>query len=387
MPESAPRPRTAAATASLERYRAWLPHVDGSLLTLGEGDTPVIRLERLGNRIGLPHLRAKLEGTNPTGSYKDRVAAMSLSLALAEGKRGWVATSSGNAGAALAAYGARAGLPGFLCVVDSIPREKLLPAQALGAAVIRVPGVGTGGSAAAEQHMFAAVKDAADRFNLFLGITAHRFNPAGMRGADTIGHELAELNEPPDHVYVPTGGGGLATAVARGLCDRAATTRTIVAQPTGCAPIVDYLEGERPEPLVDVCATLVSGLQLPSPPDGELAANGVRRTGGWGTKIADEAILHAQRSLAELEGVFVEPAAAAGLAAAIADRQTGRLSRHDRVVLLLTSTGMKDLSGIEARMHTPASHSASQISHAIHSWLHGVPAAAAPASTPAPFRS
>lgn len=372
MPENPPRARPTPAGTSLERYRARLPPVDGSLLTLGEGDTPVIRLERLGDRIGLPHLRAKLEGTNPTGSYKDRVAALSLSLALADGKRGWVATSSGNAGTALAAYGARAGLPGFLCVVDSIPREKLLPAQALGATVVRVHGVGTGGSATAEQQMFAAVQDAAERFDLFLGITAHRFNPAGMRGADTIGYELAELSEPPDHVYVPTGGGGLATAVARGLSDCATTSRMIVAQPIGCAPIVDYLDGERPEPLIDVCTTVVSGLQLPSPPDGELAAEGARHTGGWGTKVPDEAIFTAHRSLAEVEGVFVEPAAATGLAAAIADRRSGRLSRDDRVVLLLTSTGMKDLSGIEARMQAPPSHPPSEIGHAIASWLGGV---------------
>lgn len=362
----------------LARYRDWLPQIGGALITLGEGDTPVVPLKRLGDRIGLPLLRAKLEGTNPTGSYKDRVAALSVSLALAEGKRAWVATSSGNAGAALAAYGARAGMRGFLCVVDSIPREKLLTAHALGATIVRVAGAGTGGTAATERHMFTAVKNAAERFNLFLGVTAHRFNPAGMRGADTIGYELAELAEPPDQVYVPTGGGGLVTAVARGLSDYGAATRTIVAQPAGCAPIVDYIEGERREPVIDICTTAVSGLQLPSPPDGEMAAEAARNSGGWGTKTPDEAISQAHRSLAEVEGIFVEPAAATALAAAIADRRSGRVSRDDRVVLLLTSNGMKDLAPIEARTPPAASCSSSELGNAIAGWLQ------APATTVTP---
>lgn len=335
--------QSAGMMAGIGRYRQELPTVH-EFVSLGEGDTPVVSLERIGRDVGLPRLAAKLEGMNPTGSYKDRVAAMSMGLAKDAGKRGWIATSSGNGGAALAAYGNRAGLPGFLCVVPNIPREKLLAVLAYGVVVVKVTGVGDLGNADVERTLFQAVHDTAQAHDLFLGVTAHRFNADGMRGVDTITYEIVDAGYDVDYVYVPSGGGGLVSGIARSVHHRGVSMRVVIAQPAGCAPIVEFIEGRRAIPVVDSCTSRISGLQLPSPPDGELAAENVARTSGWGTAVSDAAIHRAHRLLARTEGLHVEPASATALAAAIEDRRTGRLPADAEVLLILTATGLKDLS-------------------------------------------
>ncbi|WP_199433253.1 pyridoxal-phosphate dependent enzyme [Qaidamihabitans albus] len=324
----------------LSRFAADLPRVR-EFVTLGEGDTPCLRLDRLARQLGVGTISAKMESLNPTGSYKDRVAAMSLSLAHA--RRGWIATSSGNAGVALAAYGARVGLPGFLCLVASAPLEKRLALMPYPVEVVPVHGIGRAAVGTAESELFIHVRQAADRHDLYLGITAHAFNQEGMRGIDTIGYELAEQVPDASVVYVPTGGGGLLTAVARGLEHRGLPARVIACQPVGCAPIARFLAGELSTPEIERCESDISALQLPHPPDGALAAAAVVRSGGWGTGVSDAAVLRAQRLLAGTEGVFVEPASAAALAALIEDLGTGKLGENDHPVLILTGTGSKDL--------------------------------------------
>ncbi|MFC0530309.1 pyridoxal-phosphate dependent enzyme [Phytohabitans kaempferiae] len=331
-----------ARGAGLGRFAADLPAVD-EFVSLGEGDTPLIPLDVLARRLGLRHLSAKMESLNPTGSYKDRVAAMSLSLARQRGDTGWIATSSGNAGLAMAAYGTRAGLPGFLCLVASAPLEKRLPLMPYPIGLVAVDGVGRQSTGTSESVLFDHVCAAAERHRLFLGVTAHAFNPDGMRGIDTIGYELAEQAPDATHVYVPTGGGGLLVAVARGLRHRNHPARVVVAQPEGCAPIVRFLDGEVPRPAVDRCDTDISALQLPHPPDGQLAADAVLHSRGWGTAADDKAILSAQRLLAATEGVFVEPASAATVACLLADVERGRITADDHPVLLMSGAGWKDL--------------------------------------------
>lgn len=325
------------------RFASDLPRV-GDFVTLGEGSTPVIRLDRLARELGVGELWAKLETANPTGSYKDRVAAMSLSLARQRGSNGWIATSSGNAGLAMAAYGARAGLPGFLCLVASAPLDKRAPLLPFGSGLVAVAGIGDGGGRAAAAALREQVGAAADEHGLFLAITAHAFNPEGMRGIDTIGYELAEQVPQATCVYVPTGGGGLITAIGRGLALRGRTARLVACQPAGCAPIVQVLDGRSGQPVIERCESGISALQLPSPPDGPMAIATVRASRGWGTSMDDDAILAAQQRLARAEGVFVEPAAAAALAAVIADAESGQVGAHDQAVLVLTGAGWKDLA-------------------------------------------
>lgn len=326
----------------LGRFAADLPPVD-NFVSLGEGDTPLLSLDVLAARLNLRRLSAKDESYSRTGSYKDRIAAMSVSLARQHGNAGWIATSSGNAGLAMAAYGTRAGLPGILCLVGSAPLEKRLPLMPYSVGVLAVDGVGRHSTRATDRDLVEQVCAAADRHNLFLGITAHRYNPAGMRGADTIAYELAEQAPTATHVYVPVGGGGLVTAIARGLEHRRMPARVIACQPSGCAPIVRFLNGHIPAPEIERCDSDISALQIPCPPDGLLAADAVTRTTGWGTAIDDDAILAAQRLLAETEGIFVEPAAAAGLAALIHDLRHGRLDADAHPLLILTGAGWKDL--------------------------------------------
>jgi threonine synthase len=308
-------------------------------LSLGEGSTPVLELGSLAQRCDVPGIWAKAEWLNPTGSYKDRIALETVRDAVRRGDRGWVGTSSGNGGASMSAYGARAGLRGLLCVAADAPREKVQSIIPYGTTLLAMSQLGV-----AEMDEIGRL---AAQYRLKLAVTAYRYNPEGMAGAEAIGTEIAEQGS-FTHVYVPTGGGGLLVAVARGLARglaRGASTRPriICAQPSGCAPIVGYLDDELSEPCVDECATSISGLQLATPPDGLLAAAAVTASGGWGCHVSDEDAWAAQSLLAQHEGVFVEPASALAVAAIMHDVRTGRLTGTDRPLAVLTGTGLKDL--------------------------------------------
>jgi threonine synthase len=342
--------------------------VERDVITLGEGDTPLVELPRLAAQLGVRALHGKLELCNPTGSYKDRIAARSMEVALADGTPGWITTSSGNGGTAFAAYGRRAGLPGLLCVTHSITREKLLPALAFGVDVVRVAGVGDGGGREVERQVFEAVQAAARERGLYLGITAHRFNDAGMRAVDAIAREVVAAGLEPDAAYVPVGGGGLVAAIARGFLDAGARTAVVAAQPCGCAPIARHLEGELDAPVVAHADTLISGLQLPGPPDGELAVGLVRQTGGWGATASDDEVLTAQRTLCVTEGVFVEPAAACALAGLQSDVRAGRIGSDATALLVLTGSGLKDLATIERALEPPPLATVDELPRLLAAW-------------------
>jgi threonine synthase len=359
---------TGSCVAGIGEFAADLPGV-GRFVSLGEGSTPIVPLPRLAAQLGVGALWAKLESQNPTGSYKDRVAAMSLSLALDRGMAGWIATSSGNGGLAMAAFGARAGLPGFLCLVATTPPEKRAPLVPYGVGIVTVSGVGRQATASAENDLFRHVSAAAERHGLFLGITAHAFNPEGMRGVDTLGYELAGQLPDATHVYLPAGGGGLLTTTVRGLRHRGMTARVVAAQPSGCAPIVRYLQGEIPQPRIAACDSSISALQLPHPPDGQLAAEAVASSGGWGTHICDQQILQAQHRLAVTEGLSAEPASAAALAAAIEDARRGRIGSGDCVAFIVTGAGWKDLSRFAAHSMDLPLISTAEVPAAVDGWI------------------
>lgn len=358
----------ASAGSGLCRFAADLPAVE-RFIGLGEGGTPVLELATLAAHIGVRRVFAKLESYNPSGSYKDRVAAMSASLAVQRKNDGWIGTSSGNAGLAMAAYCTQAGLPGFLCLVSSAPLEKRLPLLPYPVEVIAVKGIGRQSTAATEAGLLQQVAEAAQDRNLFLGITAHAFNPDGMRGIDTLAYELAEQAPDATHVYVPVGGGGLLTAIARGLRRRAMPARVIACQPVGCAPVVRFLNGEITAPEITRCGSDISALQIPRPPDGLLAAEAVAASDGWGTAVDDDGILAAQRLLVRTEGVFVEPAAAAGIAALLADVERNRVRWRDHVVLVLTGAGWKDLARFADRARVIPLVQLSDVAASIENWF------------------
>lgn len=304
-------------------------------LSLGEGQTPVLSLRSIAQQFGLTEVFAKAEWLNPTGSYKDRIAVETIQDALRCGNRGWIGTSSGNGGASMSAYGARAGLPGFLCVAADAPKEKLQSIIPYGTRLLSMSNLG--------MPEMDKIKLLAAEFNLKLSVTAYRYNPEGMAGAETIGTELSAQGE-FTHIYVPTGGGGLLAAIARGMSQQAyKTPKVICAQPLGCGPIVRFINDEISSPHIEKCQSNISGLQLSSPPDGLQAADAVRSTGGWGCLVTDEEAWNLQDLLAQHEGVFVEPASALAVAAIVKDFRAGRLTTSDRPLAILTGSGLKDL--------------------------------------------
>src|SRR5687767_10728178 len=180
-------------------------------ITLGAGDTPLVRSRWIGPTLGLKQLYFKLEQTNPTGSYKDRFAARLVSLLVAGGHTLCLGTSSGNAGAAMAAYSASAGISCVLCVPEDAPEAKLTQILAYGARLLRVRGMV--GSTAALRGVFDRLRTIAAARRMPLGVSAYALSPDAMAGIEPLGHELvADLAVAPDRVFAPVGGGGLLVA-------------------------------------------------------------------------------------------------------------------------------------------------------------------------------
>lgn len=336
------------------RYAPLLPVDDpGAGLSLGEGGTPLVRSRAIAPRLGLSRLYFKVEGANPTGSYKDRIAAVGLSRMRELGVQGWAATSSGNAGAALAAYSASAGMTGTLFVLQTAPRAKLTQILAYGPRAVSIQGLGRDPDV--ERNTFRTVRGLCEAYGWALQITAYAFNPIGMEGAKTIAFEIAEdLGRMPGAVYVPTGGGGLLSAIHKGFSEWAALAlpgaapKIVCVQAEGCDPVCQaWREGREVRP-IPTCTSKISGIQLTAPPDGTLALQSVRASGGWATSVSDPEVYAAQRLLAQTEGLFCEPASAATVAALVRDVQSGAVSPNDEVVCVLTGTGFKDAAAAQA---------------------------------------
>lgn len=349
-------PMVDPARRGMWRYAPALPvERPDEALTLGEGATPLVRSRAIAARLGLPNLYFKVEGANPTGSYKDRIAAVGLSRTLELGVTSWAATSSGNAGAALAAYGARAGMQGTLFTLESAPRAKLSQILAYGPRAVTIQGLGHDPEVA--KNTFRVVGELARARGWALQITAHAFNPIGMEGVRTISFEVVEeLGRLPDCVYVPTGGGGLLSAIHKGFEEwrtrmmpaGAPAARMVCVQAEGCEPInLAWREGHEMRPIL-VNSTKISGIQLTAPPDGDLALAAVRSSNGWGTSVSDAETYAAQRMLAREEGLFCEPASATSLAAVLRDAAAGKLGRDDTIVCILTGIGFKDANAVQA---------------------------------------
>jgi len=195
---------------------AWGAPPDSAALSLGEGATPLIRSRRLGGELGLRNLWFKYEGGNPTGSYKDRFAAAAVAHLRHDGRKACLGTSSGNTGAALAAYCARAGIACFLAIVEGAPEGKLRQMLAYGAHLFRIRGFGS--SPTMNDEVFEGLRALAKELNAGLEISAYAWSPRGMAGVQTISYELAEaLRGESLQVFCPAGGGGLTLAVARGF--------------------------------------------------------------------------------------------------------------------------------------------------------------------------
>ena len=324
-----------------------------SRVLLGEGDTPVVRSKRLGEAFGLSNLFFKLESCNPTGSYKDRFAFCAIAHMVASGQTRCIATTSGNTGAALAAYCAAARIECNIAVVEGAPIGKLQQMLAYGANIIRVKRFGT--DAQVTNDVYATLQRLGERDDSALQISAFTYSPLGMRGVRTIAFELAEqFDSPIDHVFTPAGGGGMTWGVADAFLDWREQQRTDYlpcvecVQPEGNNTIAGPLRDGDERGQDVVCTTKISGLQVASVYDGHETIRACRATGGTGHLVSDEFIWEVQSRLAREEGVFCEPAGAAAIAGALQAGRDGLLKGDATVVALVTGSGFKDPSSIEA---------------------------------------
>ncbi len=321
-------------------------------ITLGEGNTPLVHLRKIGREAGMPNLFLKVEGGNPSGSYKDRFAAAAISGMIANGQKKCIATSSGNTGAALAAYCAAAGIECRIAIVEGAPAGKLRQMQAYGAHIARVRNFGM--DAQTTQQVIGKLDEIGKRPGNALQISAYVHSPVGMSGVQSISYELVEqVPGGIDHVFCPAGGGGLCVAVARGfrtLVERGDLQRSPAVecvQPEGNDTIASQLKNGADHARAVSCTSQISGLQVASVIDGDLTVRECRASGGSGHLVSDQSVWALQKRLAREEGVFSEPAGVVALAGAINAAQTGLIRRDAVVVCLVTGSGFKDDAAID----------------------------------------
>ncbi len=346
------------------KYASRLPLSNlANAVSLGEGSTPLVHSAWLGREMGLPDLFFKIEGANPTGSYKDRIASVGIARLVELGKAHWAATSSGNAGASFAAYGVRAGLTGHLFTLEQPSGAKIQQIMAYGPKIYSVARLGY--DPLVEQTTWKNIQIICTNNHWGMLVTARRYSPHAMEGIKTMCFEMCEqLGTVPDVVYVPVGGGGMLSALWKGFLEwRAAGYTTLLPKmvsisPANCDAVgIAWRLGRPVEPIND-CDSTISGLQLTAPPDGNLVLRALRDSQGWHTAIDDPSTYRAQAELANREGLYVEPAAAIALAAVRADITSGRLTGSETVACILTGVGFKDAT---AARQLAAAHSISPI--------------------------
>jgi threonine synthase len=322
------------------RFRTFLPIARAETpVSLGEGDTPLLRAGRLGRRIGLRDLWIKDEGVNPTGSFKARGLSAAVTRATLAGARRFVIPTAGNAGVAAAAYASRAGVEVRVYAPLGTPKTILSQVRAFGAELILLEGhIGDCGKAA---RAYAAETGAIDLSTLR--------EPYRIEGKKTLGLELAlQLGWAfPQAIIYPTGGGtgliGMWKAF-RELRDSAWVTdappRMYTVQANGCAPIVRAIEAgaDHADPWIDP-ATSASGLRVPSPLGDRLILGALRESAGSAVAVSDQALVEEARLGGTEEGIDFSPEGGAGLAAARTLLERGFISPDDRVVVFNTGAG------------------------------------------------
>ena len=332
----------------LARFAAVLPQ-GLAPLSLGEGNTPLVRLRHL--EATLPHpitWYAKCEGVNPTGSFKDRGMVVAVAAALHQGHRAVLCASTGNTSAAAAAYAAHAGMHAVVLIPHGgIAPGKLAQALVHGARVLAVEGH-------FDQAM-ALVKEAGQRLPIAL---VNSINPYRLQGQKTIAYEVTEaLGGPPDYHALPVGNAGNITAHWIGYSELAGCDTAACSWCQGRCPVKGAAPASRPVmlgyqasgsapfiqggPVADP-HTIASAIRIGNPQNWDSAQTVIRESGGWFAAVTDEAILEAQALLARCEGIFCEPASAASIAGVLMDVNAGRLRPGATVVSTLTGHGLKD---------------------------------------------
>ena len=317
----------------LNRYREYLPLTDATpLVCMGEGETPLVRSQRLEARLGCGPLYFKLESCNPTGSFKDRGMVVAVAKAIEEGRKAVLCASTGNTSAAAAAYAAHCGLRAYVLVPKgNIAQGKLAQAAAHGAEVVAVNGN-------FDQALSLALA-IVDKHPIAL---VNSLNPYRLEGQKTAAFEIIDhLGEAPDYLFIPVGNAGNITAYWRGFVEyhqrgkAGRRPRMMGFQAEGAAPIVLGRPVEEP-------VTVATAIRIGNPASWKGAEAARDASGGVIEAVSDEEILKAYRLLAQEEGIFGEPASAASVAGLFKMSRQGLDLSKSTIVCIITGSGLKD---------------------------------------------
>ncbi len=332
-------------TGLIDKYRDRLPiHDDTRIISLGEGNTPLIRLYNIPKSLGKDvDIYIKYEGLNPTGSFKDRGMTMAVTKAVEDGSQAIICASTGNTSASAAAYAARAGITAYVLIPDGkIALGKLAQTMMYGAVIIQIKGNFDAG--------MQLVKDVAGEAPVTI---VNSINPFRIQGQKTAAFEIIEeLECAPDFHCLPVGNAGNITAHWMGYSEYKehgivnTTPRMVGYQAAGSAPFMRGGPVSDPE-------TVATAIRIGHPQSWDNAWAAQKASNGWFDECSDEEILAAQKLLALKEGVFCEPASATSLAGAMRDIKSGKIQEGSKIVCTLTGHGLKDPDTAIQQSKTP----------------------------------
>jgi len=335
--------------ADLWRYREVLPvREEENIVSLGEGWTPLLEAPRLGRQLGLNALFIKDESVNPTGSFKARGMAVAVSMAKELGATKLAVPSAGNAGGALAAYAARAGLEAHIFMPSDTPIANIVECRVMGAHVTLIDGLITDCGAEVARH-----KEKQGWFDV-----STLKEPYRVEGKKTLGYELAEQLEwtLPDVIVYPTGGGTGLVGMWKAFDEMEQLgwigkerPRMVTVQAEGCAPIVRAFEaGERFAAEFPDAATVASGLRVPKAIGDFLILDAIKASGGTAVSVSDADLIAGALSMARAEGVFASPEGGACVPAVRQLLAAGKVRADEKVVLFNTGGGIKYLDSFRS---------------------------------------
>jgi threonine synthase len=330
------------------RYREVLPvRREENMISLGEGWTPLVHAKSLGASLKMPQLYVKDESLNPTQSFKARGMAMAVSMAKELGIRKLAAPSAGNAGGALAAYCARAGMEAFVFMPRDTPRANIIECEISGAHVTLIDGLITDCGAEVARRKEA---------NGWFEVSTMK-EPYRVEGKKTLGYEIAEQFSwtLPDVIVYPTGGGTGLIGMWKAFDEMQSLgwidgrrPRMVSVQAEGCAPIVSaFAAGEKFAAEFPNASTVASGLRVPRAIGDFLILDALTRSGGTAIAVSDEELLDGSRQLARTEGIFAAPEGGACVPALRKLLDKGQIDRGERVVLFNTGSGIKYIQAFE----------------------------------------
>ncbi len=342
------------------RFRKAFPlEPEVKAVSLEEGDTPLVRVERIGAKLGLRKLHVKNEGQNPSGSFKDRGMTVAVTRAVQGGAKLLVCASTGNTAASMAAYAARSGVTAMVTVpAGKVASGKLAQVYAYGAKIIRVEGD-------FDAALNITLKVAAEIKELSV---MNSVNPYRIEGQKTNAYEIYEQlgYEVPDYVVLPVGNAGNISAIWKGFKElkqwgiSSSLPRMVGVQAAGAQPIVEAFTHNRDSVTAVHPKTIASAINIGNPASWRKALAALRESNGTALAVTDEETIAARMDLASTEGIFVEPASAVPLAAL--KKLIGKIPKEATVVCICTGNGLKDQESVKVQLEsTPLVATAEQM--------------------------